>query len=41
MFALPSSTEKCQYIIAAHNSYSRKVLVILSAENHQLIYLLA
>lgn len=41
MFALLSSTEKCQYIIAAHNSYGRKVLVILSAENRQLIYLLA
>lgn len=41
MLALLSSTEKCQYIKETHNSYSSKVLVILSAENHQLICLLA
>lgn len=41
MFALQYTTEKCHCITAAHDTYTRNVLVSLSAENHQLIYLLA
>lgn len=41
VFALLSSTEKCQYVTATHSSYSREILVMLSAENHTPIYLLA
>lgn len=35
------TTEKCHCITAAQDTYSRHVLVSLSTENHQLIYLSA